>query len=194
MRILQQITRAVVGSTLALSLVMPSFGDTSEASAGDSTGSKPPRIGVYDSRVVAYAWFWGEAGTKKREALIAAAKAAKNGADPGRLAEVDGAVRAFQDHGHLQVFSTEPIDDLLVDIGNKLPEIMSRAGVTRLVSKWDAVALRDIGPMETVDVTDALAGAFLSPNERQAKIIAQMKSHPPLDLERARELLRSGQL
>ena len=35
------------------------------------------RIGLYDSRVVAYAWFWSEAGTRRREELIAAARAAR---------------------------------------------------------------------------------------------------------------------
>lgn len=156
------------------------------------TRSSSEVIGIYDSRVVAYAWFWSEHGVEERERLIAAAKAARAQGRDSATAET--AIQSFQDASHLQVFSTAPIDNVLADLADQLPAIRQEAGVTRLISKWDYERLASYGEAPRVNVTDALVSALITPNEQQAATIKSLKENEPLPLARARKLLRDGKL
>lgn len=162
------------------------------------TPAPPPaageRVGLYDSRVVAYAHFWSEARTREREALVARAREAKKGGDPATQKSLESEIRAMQDRSHLQVFSSAPATEALATLAPRLEALQRELGVARLISKWDETALRDVATETRVDVTDRLVAEFLVPNGRQQKTIAAMKTSQPLPLAKAQALLAAGKL
>lgn len=161
----------------------------------DSSGVRSTgRVGVYDSRAVTFAYFWSEAGTQKRNALIAEARAAQAAGDTERFKRLAGALNALQRHNHLQVFSTEPADEAMAALADKLPALQVELAVSRLVSKWDEAALANVSESDRIDVTDRLVTALFTPNERQRQTLEAMKNSPPLPLEQARKMADEGQL
>ncbi len=180
---------------LFMALVLGGGAAPSLAAADPKAGAPgAARVGLFDSRVVAYAWFWSEAGTRRREELIAAARAAKQDGDAVRMQQTSAAVAAYQEENHLQVFSTAPVDAVLESIRPQVVVIMAEAGVTRLVSKWDEAALQKLDGAEQVDVTDALASALFTATDQQRQVIEAIKRQKPLPLEQARERMRAGRL
>jgi hypothetical protein len=143
------------------------------------TNAAPERIGIYDSRVVAYAHFSSEASQRKLKATIEAAREAKAAGQVDRFSELDAALNKAQEHIHLQVFSTAPVDDVLAEINDRLPAIQKEAGVSKLISMWDESVLKQYPKAEEVDVTDALAREF-KPGESQWKVIADIKRNKPV--------------
>src|SRR6266542_2400417 len=140
----------------------------------EDTNSAPERIGVYDSRVVAYAHFWSEAHQRRLNETARAAKEAKAAGQSERFNELETALQKEQEQNHLQVFSTAPVDNVLAEIKNRLPAIQAAAGVSTLVSKWDESGLKQHPGAKHVDVTDVLAQEF-NPGAKQLKIIAEIK-------------------
>jgi hypothetical protein len=147
------------------------------------TNLAPERIGTYDSRVVAYAYFSSEAHLGQLRAEVKAAKDTKAAGDIQRSSQMGSALKAEQDQIHLQVFSTAPIDNVLAEIRERLPEIQKEAGVSVLISKWDKSSLDKHPRAQTVDVTDALAREF-KPGEKQLKVMADIKRQKPVPLDR----------
>ena len=167
-----------------------------EARAGDSSGktnSMPQRIGIYDSRVVAFGSFWSEAHQRALNGRMKAAKEAQAAGDTNRFIELKAAVKAEQKKVHLQVFSSAPVDDVLAGMKDRVQAIQKEAGVSQLVSKWDEKILAEHKNDEKVDVTDLFLRDFKL-NERQRKIVVDMRKKPPVPLEEAEELMRKGKL
>jgi len=158
------------------------------------TNAVAGRVGVYDSRVVAYAWFWSDAQQAKLKQQMAAARAAKQAGDEAKLKEYSVALSAAQDQMHRKVFSTAPADEALAVIKERIPEIEKGAGVTDLVSKWDQPSLNNYKGAKKVDVTDALVRAFFNPTEKQWKVIEGLKKSDPLPLQECNELIRKRKI
>ena len=149
---------------------------------GAETKAAPERIGIYDSRLVAYAHFWTEAHQRDLKEKAKAAKDAKAAGQTARSEEISATLKTEQERIHRQVFSTAPVDDVLANIKGRLPEIQKEAGVSKLVSKWDEAALKQHGKAERVDVTDLLVREF-NPGEKQLKVIADLKTKKPVPLD-----------
>ena len=175
----------VVGCALSVYGTAAAFGTESKAPSQN-------RVGVYDSRAVAYANFWSESNQKKLKELKTAAKAAKDSGDTAAYKAKEDAIRELQDKNHRQVFSTAPVDDALGSIKEHLLEIKKEAKVDVLVSKWNADALKQYKNAELVDVTDQLIRKFITPNEKQAKTLEEIKKTKPVSPEKAEELIRKG--
>ena len=155
-----------------------------------ATGS---RVGVYDSRVVAFAHFWSGDAAKYRNDLIAQARAAKAAGDTVRSNELGRTLSDLQARDHLEVFSSAPADEAMAALKDKLPAIQLELGVTRFVSKWDEGELKDIPEANRIDATDRLAREF-NPDEQRLKTIEQMKKSKPLPLEQAKKIAQEGKL
>lgn len=183
-------TTRLLGLLCALGLAATA----SAQSSSSNTASASARVGVYDSRVLAYAWFWSEPAAKERNARIAEAKVAKASGDTARAKELGDQLAALQLNNHLQVFSTAPVDDILAALGPKFVSLKAELGVGRFVSKWDEAALKAVPTAERIDVTDPLTRAIFTPTERQVKTIEAIKAQPPIPLEQARKLAQSGEL
>ena len=119
------------------------------------------RVGSYDSRAVAIAYYQSDAFAARLRALR------ESGAS-----DADGA--ALQAHLHRQGFGTAPVDDVLDTVRAQIPDVMADAGVDRLVSKWD---LADA--TTTIDVTDRLVALF-DPDEATLRTVAEIREKDPV--------------
>lgn len=161
------------------------FGAVPWALPGDVSAPVTARqIGIYDSRVLAYAHFWSEPVGKQRDELVARAKSAKALGEVAVLKDLERRIEADQKHIHLQVFSAAPADEAMAALAPKLPALCQELGVAKLVSKWDAAALKGIPESDQVDVTDRLAREIFTPTEKQRKTIESIKAAKPLPLPR----------
>jgi len=145
------------------------------------------RIGVYDSRSIAVAWAGTASYNNSLSSLQAEWQAAKDAGDQDRVAELEAEAEAQQRLLHLQAFSTAPVDEILAHIEDSVAEIMQQAGVTLLVSKWDAETLAKYPSAEQVDVTMRLVDA-LQPNERQRQTAISIQESEPIPLEEAEKI------
>ena len=160
--------------------------------AGDA-GAAPERIGIYDSRAIAYAHFWSDSHQRQLTALAKDARQARSSGDTNRFAELQAELKGEQERNHLQVFSTAPVDEVLAGMSNHLALVQRETSVTRLVSKWDEPALKQVPRATRIDVTDRLLDNFKL-TEKQMKVVADLRKKPPLPLEKARQLVREGKL
>jgi hypothetical protein len=185
-------TIITVARFLALALAGAGFG--SLVSAADSgTNAAPERIGIFDSRVIAYAEFWTPAHQSRNNELVKQAQAAKAAGETERFAKLEAELKSEQEKNHLQVFSTASVDNVLAGMKERVAAVQQEAKVSRLVSKWDEVSLKELKRAEKVDVTDLLLREFTL-NEKQQKVAADLRKKDPLPLKRAEELLREGKL
>lgn len=175
------------GAILAAGAPAPRAADE----ARDPSG--PARIGIYDSRAVAYAHFWDEGHQAALRARVDAARTAKEKGDTAEFQRLNRALQEERDRLHLQVFSTAPIDEVLASMAERVRAVEREAGVSRLVSRWDEEALRRLGAAEKVDVTAKLVAPFQLA-ERRRRVLNEIATRPPLPLARARELAKEGKL
>ena len=158
------------------------------------TNTTPARIGIYDSRAVAFAWFWSSKHQTQLNELMQSARAAKAATDTNRFTDFAAKLRQHQDEMHREVFSTAPATNALAEISGRLPEIQKSAGVSALVSEWDDAALKKYPDAEKVDVTDPLVREFITPTPQQQKMLSEMQRQKPLPLEQCEELIRKGEI
>jgi len=147
-----------------------------------TTQGSSERIGVYDSRAVAVAYAGSDLHEAQLSKLKAEYDAAKAAANAARVAEIEAEAQAQQDEMHRQGFSTAPVDAILAQIEDELPQIQADADVVALVSKWDDAALAAHPNAMQVDVTMALVDAF-HPNDRQRKSAVEIQKHQPVPME-----------
>lgn len=157
------------------------------------TNAAPERIGIYDSRALAYANFWSEMQQRRIKDLVKTAKEAKAAGQTERFKELDAGLKNEREKNHLQVFSTAPVDELLAGMKERVALVQQEAGVSRLVSKWDEAALKEHKRAEKVEVTDLLLREFTL-NEKQRKVVEDLRKQKPLPIKKAEELMRKGDL
>jgi HAMP domain-containing protein len=158
------------------------------------TNATPARIGIYDSRAVAFAWFWSGKHQKQLNELMQNARAAKADGDTNRFEKLAASLREQQDQIHREGFSTAPPTEALAGLKERLPEIQKAAGVAALVSKWDDAALKKYSDAEKVDVTGTLVREFITPTPQQQKTISGLEKATPLPLDECNELIRKGKI
>ena len=178
-----KIISILIGAVTAIGATLSIVSNTTAA----ETESAAERIGTYDSRVVAYAWFWSEAHQRQINEKAKAAKEAKAAGQTARHEELSAVLKQGQQRIHWQVFSTAPIADVLAEIKDRLPEIQKQAGVSKLVSQWDEATLKQHRKAKRVDVTDRLVQEF-KPGETQLKVIADLKGKKPVPLDKIDQL------
>ena len=172
------------------SLVM---GGLTAVLAADTTNA-PSAIGIYDSRAVAYAYFWSAPCQKQQREKVAAAQAARKAGDIAKLKGYDTEFKAHQAELHRMVFSTAPATVAMEAVKERVPEIQKQAGVSALISKWDEQGLKKFPGAARVDVTDKLVREFIQPDEKQSKMILSIEKSEPISLEKCDELIRKGEI
>lgn len=150
-------------------------------------------VGTYDSRVVAYACFWETGNQASLQALLQEGRVARDRGDTRRHREIEKEIKARQKALHLQVFSTAPCPGALAALGSRVDAVCREAGVTRLVSRWDADGLKGVPAAERIDVTTLLV-RDLPLTEKQRTVMRELAAKEPLPLWKARALAAFGQL
>lgn len=138
------------------------------------------RVGVYDSRAVAYAHFWSAEAERSRNEVIAAGKAAKAAGDTAVFEAKSRAMADYQKRMHDQVFSSAPATEAMAALAVRMPALLGEIGVARLVSKWDETALKAVPAEKRVDVTEKLVREFITPDQKQQKVLDSMKTSSPV--------------
>lgn len=151
------------------------------------------RVGVYDSRVLAYACFNTPGHLAELSARQAEGRAAKTRGDTARFRTIAQEMEAEQRRAHLQVFSTAPIPEALAALKDRIATVQKETGVVRLVSKWDEESLRAVSLADRVDVTDELI-RDLPLNAKQREVAREIAKTEPLPLAKAEALARAGKL
>jgi hypothetical protein len=159
---------------------------TPSGAAAPAAGQKI-RAGVFDSRMVALAYYNSDEHRRFMQDLTAQLTAAKAANDTAKIAELEFRGPALQNLMHYQVFSNASIPNVMEKLAPELPRIAADAHVSLIVSKWDVV-FHDPN-VEYVDVTDALVARF-NPNERVRKWVAEGKTKDPIPLLEAVMTLR----
>jgi hypothetical protein len=157
-----------------------------EPVAGQPGGqvARPVRVGVFDSRAVALAYYRKFLRTPEFTARIQKLKEerdrAKAAGDEAKAKQLEAEGRGGQENVHSQVFGSAPIDEIMAKIRDQLPAVAKQAGVDLIVSKW-SIAYRS-ADAQFVDVTEPLAKLF-QPDEATLKMIREIPKHPPVSAE-----------
>jgi hypothetical protein len=145
--------------------------------------SSPERIGIYDSRCIATAYIGSDIYKQSAEALekkemMADYRKAKAEGDKKRVKEIKKLGKSQQGLMHEQGFGTAPVDNILEQVSDQLPEIMEESGVGMLVSKWDNKTLKKYKSSEQIDVTMLLVNIF-NPDEKTKKYVFEIQQKRP---------------
>lgn len=155
------------------------------AGAGDDTRAEPAgvvgpgavvRVGTYDNRAVAIAWFHSEfndVGTLHEQA-----QAAEKAGDKAKLKELKERGPKLQRKLHFQGFGRAPVTDLLEPVEDRLAEAAAAAGVDAIVFECNFA----VEGVEVVDVTDEVVRLF-DPSPKALKTIEELRKHDPVPLE-----------
>ena len=150
---------------------------TSLTAQDSAAGTDSVKVGVFDSRCVAMAFYRSQQFNDELKEMYAGLEAAKKSGDEEAAREAEARGIELQDLMHKQGFGTWPIDNILKRIDGQLPGVTDKAGVDLIVSKWHVVYRRD--KTVPVDVTDQLAALF-EPDEATLKLIEEIRSKDPV--------------
>jgi len=145
--------------------------------AAPATQPAKLRVGVYDSRAVAVAYVRSGAEGAKLKELTRQRDDAKAKGDAKLVQQIESQGQQLQTLRHLQGFSNAPIDDILAQIKDKLPQIAANAGVDVIVARTDYLS----AGAQTVDVTDSIVALF-NPDQNTQKILTGLRKHEPVPM------------
>jgi hypothetical protein len=176
---------AILGTVIGL----PGMTAAAEPSAQDvGQTMKPLRVGTFDSRAVALAYYRKFLRSPEFVAdlkrLTAERDRAKAAGDHEKAKRLEAEGRAGQEQIHRQIFGSTPVDEIVAKIKDQLPEIARRAGVDLILSKWN-ITYRSPSA-EFIDVTEPMAKLF-QPDQETWKIIREALKHEPLSREELRK-------
>jgi len=173
----------LVGVVTAVSLAASS--STAQAPGPSAPRGTKVRVGTFDSRALAIAYYRSPAFEKEIGELRTKLKEAEASGNTQLAKKLAADGPALQSLVHKQGFGTFPVDNLLAKIKDQLPTIARQADVSVIISKW-RIAYQSDG-VEFVDVTDAMVAPF-GPDEKTSKIIEDMKNKAPLPLDQLNDL------
>jgi hypothetical protein len=138
------------------------------------------RIGTFDSRAVASAYYRSESFNRQLREMRAEYDKAKAAGDEKRVRKLEAEGSAQQELMHKQLFSIWQVDNILEEIEEEIPKIAEQAHVGDIVSKWTMVCFPS--RFEFIDVTDLLVKPFL-PDEQTLRMIEEIQKQDPIALE-----------
>lgn len=150
--------------------------------AANSDPTTPParvRIGVFQPRALALAYWRSDTGLRQINDAVKQARIAKqNGCTMMQLEALETNCQALQDHMMAQAFGGAPIDDVLAKLQDVLPKVAQKDNVVAIVPQVTFKAEN----VETVDVTDDLAAPF-KPSAQTHKMMCDLSRQPPASLK-----------
>jgi hypothetical protein len=149
-----------------------------------AAGTEPAavRIGTFDSRAVALAYYRSPSVMKELMGTHADLEKAKAAGDEAKAKDLEVRGPAMQMLMHQQVFSSGSIGNITAAMASRLPDVAKAAGVVAIVSSWE---LPHSAPtVEVVDVTAQVVALF-APDAQTMKIIESMKGQKPIPLVEA---------
>lgn len=165
--------------TLAAALCVAAVTVAAQSTATRPAPAQQTRIGVFDSRLVALAYYNSEEHRQLVRRISSDMQNAKAAGDKARIAELEFQGPALQNLMHYQVFSNASIPNITGRLQDQLPAIAEEQRVVMIVSKWDVAYHRP--DVEYVDVTDAMVRRF-NPSAKVLQWIAEGRTKEPMPL------------
>ena len=138
------------------------------------------RIGIYDSRVVTFAWSRSDYFTQHIKKFSQQSDSAKKANDSARMKELGIEAMSYQHLLHQMIFSNGSVTIIMASVKDKLPELAKTAGVSIILSKWE---LNYSDPsLEVVDLTNQVAQLF-QPKENIDKMAADIAAQAPVPID-----------
>lgn len=163
--------------TLTLLIGITSIMMTMQSCQETKTSEDLVKVGIYDSRIVALAFYrsdqWGDYITQLRQDH----KEAKEAGDDEKVALIDKIGPGSQDLAHKQGFSTMPIPNILEKIKDSIPIIAERFGLDVIMNKWEIVYQKD--KIELIDISMEMI-SFFNPSEETMEMLDQMDEVEPV--------------
>ena len=158
---------------------LPLMGDTDTTSAPPQASAKAIRVGTFDSRGVAYAYYMSEEQRKLSRERREALEEAKAQGDKKRLKQLEEKARPAREKRYRQIFGRGPIDEILERLQDRLPQVAREAGVDLIVER---VCYARAG-VETLDVTELMAKQFKATKET-LRLLRELMKRPPVEFDR----------
>ena len=167
---------------LALQFLMAAgtLGLISVGSAQEPRSPETVRVGTFDSRAVAIAYYQSEGQRQYRRDLSERYEAAEEAGDEWRIMQMDDLFPALQHRMHQQGFSTGSVREIMETISKSLPAVAREAGVSAIVSRWEIPYSSEA--VELVDLTAQIV-ALIDPTERALRIVEELEANPPVPME-----------
>ena len=171
-------TCAAIITTIA---VLPLLPAVEAQTAKEKTKGSAVRVGTFDSRALAMAYYRSDAFKDHMKEMHAKHEKAKTEGDEQLAKKLATEGPALQELIHKQGFGTWPVDNLLDKIKREIPEIAAQADVDVIVSKWNIVYRQPA--VKFIDVTDLMVKPF-SPDQATLTIIEEIQKQDPVPLEK----------
>ena len=150
------------------------------AHAQDPSPSSSERIGTFDSRAIAIAFYGSAEFRDSFRDLWTEFEEAKASGDWWRVKELEAYGPAMQHRMHQQGFSTGSVVEIMEKISDALPEIARGAGVSVIVSKWEVTY--ESSAADLVDLTPQLVALF-DPSEETLRGVESLKTVTPVPMD-----------
>lgn len=175
-----QIANSVLVATLALltiHMAAPGYAN------GDPESKDMVRLGTFDSRAVATAYYRSKTFAQRLADLNTEHEEAKSAGKAELAQQLEARGRQWQDLAHQQSFAARSLGRILNEIKGQLPTISKSAEVDIIVSKWDVTYQRP--GINVVDVTDHMVRLF-DPDEDTLKVIQELRKQQPISAAKLR--------
>lgn len=140
------------------------------------------KIGVYDSRVVAYAFSMTKEFSDSIIVLTAKRDSAQKQNDRAMTIIFDKTLNSLKGVYYRKIFSTYPVDDILSTVIDEVKLISENAGVSALVSKWEMPYVSE--GLQMIDLTKELSLLFAD-----SAIVAML--YPPEGIPKPKSLVEA---
>jgi hypothetical protein len=142
--------------------------------------SQAMKIGTFDSRAVALAFWRSDEGTAVLSDVQDELRAAREAGDEARVKELEAKGPGLQIRMMQQVFSTGTLTDVLRRVEDLVPSVAEKAGVHLIIPKWQITY--EASSVETVDVTMDLVSLFSPTEDILARVRRVLDTEPiPID-------------
>ncbi len=147
--------------------------------AQEPSPSSSARIGTFDSRVIAIAFYRSAMSQEHFRGLRTELEEAKASGDEWRVKVLEAYGPALQHRMHQQGVSTASVREIMEKISDALAELAQEAGVSVIVSKWEVTYKSPAADL--VDLTPQLVALF-DPSEETLKIVENMNTIDPEEI------------
>lgn len=156
------------------------FKSVGEEKQEKGTSHSEVKVGTFDSRAIAVAYYRTESFSSHMKGLIAEHKKAEDSGDKEHVKKLENELNATQKLIHKQGFSTWSVDNILETIEEKIPGLAKQAEVDLIVSKWDITFKRS--GIELVDVTLDMV-KLINTDEQILNMVEDLMKEKPVSLE-----------
>ncbi len=146
--------------------------------AADTRQNSKVRVGVYDNRAIAVAYFNSAAKHESVASWKMQHDKARQAGDEKRAKQIETAMDRMQWLAHRQGFGRASVDEAMASVKDKLADVAKKANVSAIVYTPDYL---DSAWVERVDVTSEVVALF-DPSEKTLKTVDAMKKIEPVEI------------